>query len=193
MTAEHLRHLHALADPSRIDLFEQLRVRNRPMSTGELARLVPHARRGIQSHLAVLAEGGWIEHLRGEGRAAVWQATQRTVRWSTTDKNDPSVAQAIEDAYWVAVQRRVNRIRNYDAERQTGRWSDSWLDAAIGRDYSLWLTAEDLADLDDELAGLMERFRARSNAHRKRFETDPPADTEMVFVVLTAFPLSQET
>jgi hypothetical protein len=194
MTAErHLRHLHAMAaDPARFDLFEQLKVLERPMTTAELARLVPSARRGIQAHLAALADGEWIERVEGEGRSAVWQAPQRPIRWSEEDDSDPAVARALEDLYWIALQRRINRIRGFDAERQTGRWPAEWVSATIGRDYSLWLSAEDLHELDSSLAELFETFRERSAARRPTEGTDPAPGVELVFVTSSAFPLSRD-
>ncbi|MGL5928383.1 MAG: hypothetical protein ACRCY8_05565 [Dermatophilaceae bacterium] len=188
-----LRHLRAAADPARVDLFEQLRVEGRPMSTAELAKVVPEARRGIQSHLAALAEGEWIEHVGGQGRSAVWQTRQVPIEWAEDDDSDPAVVQAMEDLYWISLQRRINRIRRFDAERQTGEWSPEWVDAAIWRDYSLWLTAADLEELDEALTEVFERFRSRS-AERKVVAGEPfPDDAELVFVTTSAFPLRRDT
>ncbi|KRE63592.1 helix-turn-helix transcriptional regulator [Nostocoides sp. Soil756] len=194
MTAErHLRHLRAMsADPARFDLFEQLKVQERPLTTAELARLVPSARRGIQAHLSALADGEWIEHVEGEGRSAVWRAPQTPIEWAEEDDSDPAVARALEDLYWIALQRRINRIRRFDAERQTGEWPEEWLSATIGRDYSLWLSAADLRELDDALVALFEDFRARSAARRMAEGEDLPAGVELVFVTSSAFPLSRD-
>lgn len=194
MSAErHLRHLHAMsADPARLDLFEQLKVHDRPMSTAELARMVPEARGGIQAHLAALADGEWVEHLGGEGRAARWQAPQVAIEWADEDDTDPAVGRAMEDLYWMALQRRINRIRRFDAERQTGRWDETWTEASIGRDYSLWLTAEDLVELDAELVEVFERFRQRSADRKRSAGEEDPAGAELVFVTSSAFPLTRE-
>lgn len=194
MTAErHLRHLHAMAaDPARLDLFEQLKVEDRPMSTSELARVVPEARGGIQAHLAALADGDWIEHVAGEGRAAMWQAPQVSVDWADEDDTHPAVARAKEDLYWIALQRRINRIRRFDAERQTGRWPLEWVEASIGRDYSLWLSASDLGELEEGLVEVFERFRARSAARKQDASGgDLPDGAELVFLTSSAFPLSR--
>ena len=186
----HLRHLHAMAaDPARMDLFEQLRVRDRAMTTLELGRAVPEARRGIQAHLSALAEGEWVEHLDGEGRAARWQARQVPVEWADEDDSDPAIARAKEDLYWIALQRRINRIRRFDAERQTGEWSEDWVAATIGRDYSLWLTVDDVHELDEELVGVFERFRARSEQRRGCGDTGD-GGVRLVFLTTSAFPLS---
>lgn len=194
MTAErHLRHLRAMAaDPARLDLFEQLKVEDRPMSTSELARMVPEARGGIQAHLTALADGDWIEHVAGEGRAAMWRAPQVPVEWAGEDDTNPAVARAVEDLYWIALQRRINRIRRFDAERQTGLWPAEWVEASIGRDYSLWLSASDLGELDEALVELFERFRARSAARKQDVSGGGvPAGAELVFVTSSAFPLSR--
>lgn len=189
----HLRHLRAMAaDPARLDLFEQLKVLDRPMSTAELARAVPEARRGIQSHLSALAEGEWIEHLEGDGRAATWQARQLPIAWAEEDNADPAVERAIEDLYWISLQRRINRIRRFDAERQTAEWSPAWIDASIGRDYSLWLTADDLQELDQALVEVFEKFRGRSHQRRQGIPDKPPVGTELVFITASAFPLLRE-
>lgn len=186
----HLRHLHAMAaDPARLDLFEQLKVHDRPMTTAELGRAVPEARRGIQAHLTALAEGDWIEHLEGEGKTASWQARQVPIEWADEDDSDPSIARAVEDLYWIALQRRINRIRRFDAERQTGEWAEDWVAATIGRDYSLWLTVQDMSELDEALVEVFERFRARSD--RRRSQDRAGVGAELVFVTSSAFPLSR--
>lgn len=194
MSAErHLRHLHAMsADPARFDIFEQLKVQDRSMSTAELARLVPSARRGIQAHLSALADGEWIERVGGAGRAAVWQAPQVPIEWAEENGSDPAVARALEDLYWIALQRRINRIRRFDAERQTGEWSEEWVAATIGRDYSLWLSADDLHELDAALVELFEGFRRRSDARRAAEGEDVPPEVELVFVTSSAFPLPRD-
>ena len=180
------------ADPARLDLFEQLKVEDRPMSTSELARMVPEARGGIQAHLTALADGDWIEHVAGEGRAAMWRAPQAPVEWAGEDDTNPAVARAVEDLYWIALQRRINRIRRFDAERQTGLWPAEWVEASIGRDYSLWLSASDLGELDEALVELFERFRARSAARKQDVSGGGvPAGAELVFVTSSAFPLSR--
>ncbi|MBR7742722.1 hypothetical protein KC207_05390 [Phycicoccus sp. BSK3Z-2] len=188
----HLRHLHAMAaDPARMDLFEQLRVRDRPMSTLELGRAVPEARRGIQAHLSALADGEWIEHLDGEGRTARWQARQVPIEWADDDDSDPAIARAKEDLYWISLQRRINRIRRFDAERQTGEWPEDWVGATIGRDYSLWLTVDDVHELDDELVAVFERFRVRSEERRADGDAED-GGVRLVFVTSSAFPLSHD-
>ena len=188
----HLRHLHAMAaDPARLDLFEQLKVRDRAMTTTELGRAVPEARRGIQAHLNALAEGDWIEHIGGEGRTAQWQAAQVPIEWADQDDSDPAIARAKEDLYWIALQRRINRIRRFDAERQTGEWSDAWVAATIGRDYSLWLTTEDTQELDAALVDVFERFRARSEQRQEAGDREDDG-VRLVFVTTSAFPLSHD-
>ncbi|MGL5851501.1 MAG: winged helix-turn-helix domain-containing protein [Phycicoccus sp.] len=189
MDVDRLQYLRAAADPARMDLFDQLKAEGRPLSTAELARIVPEARGGIQAHLGALAEGGWIEHLGGKGRAAMWQARRVPISLSGDDGGDPAVARALDDLSWIALQRRINRIRRFDAERQTGEWSPAWVEAHISRDYSLWLTAIDLDELDDALAEVFERFKERSAERKQAAGERVSKDTELVFVTTSAFPV----
>lgn len=195
-TQRRLRHLRAMsADPARMDLFEALKVEGGPLSSAELGRRVPAARGGLQAHLRKLEEGEWVERVSGDGRQSVWQTRGGPIAWSESDVVDPDVALAVEELYWVSLQRRINRIRRFDAERQTGEWPDVWVEASIGHDYSLWLTATDLEDLEGEMVSTIEKYRLRAIAHREEAQAaaaepelaHPPA--ELVFVTLSAFPM----
>ncbi|WP_295695133.1 helix-turn-helix domain-containing protein [Lapillicoccus sp.] len=191
-----LRHLRAMsADPARMDLFEALKVEGGPMSSAELGRRVPAARGGLQAHLRKLEEGEWVERVSGGGRQSVWQTRGGPIAWSESDVVDPDVALAVEELYWVSLQRRINRIRRFDAERQTGEWPEAWVEASIGHDYSLWLTAADLEDLEGELVSTIEKYRLRALARQREVRAAaekpdrprPPA--ELVFVTISAFPM----
>lgn len=186
----YLRHLRAMAaDVARLNLFEELRIEGGPLSTAELGRRVPESRGGIQAHLSALADGEWIEHVSGVGKQATWQAKAEQVEWADVDAGIPELVRAQEDLYWITLQRRINRIRRFDAERQTGQWDEQWVAASIGRDYSLWLTATDVDELDGDLVALMERYRERSQ--RRRAERTEGA--QVVFVTASAVPLDRES
>lgn len=172
------------ADPVRLDLFEALRDEAAPMTTRDLERRVPAARGGIEHHLQMLAAGGWIALDEGSGRSATWVTSSTGVTWSEAEAADPDVALAIDELYWVAQQRRINRMRHFDAERQTGVWSAEWVEAAIGRDYLLRLTPGELAEFETEFVDLVLRYRRRATARDIAAQ-----DVERVFVTVSALPL----
>lgn len=180
-----VRQLRAMADPVRLDLFEALRDEAQPMSTIELERRVPAAKGGIEHHLQRLAEEGWISRVDGAGRSARWAPASAGVTWSDADSTDPDVAAAVDELYWVAQQRRINRLRHFDAERQNGIWPGEWVDAAIGRDYLVHMAPEDLAAFESELVDLVMKYRELSSG--KQAGATP--GVERVFVTLSAFPL----
>lgn len=180
-----VRQLQAMADPVRLDLFEALRDEAEPMSTIELERRVPASKGGIEHHLQRLAEEGWIARVAGAGRAATWSPSSTGVTWSDAESADPDVAAAIDELYWVAQQRRINRLRHFDAERQNGLWPAKWVEAAVGRDYLVHMTAEDLGAFEGELIDLVMKYRA-STTDQQAGETP---GVERVFVTLSAFPL----
>lgn len=171
------------ADPVRLDLFEALRD-EAELSTRDLERRVPAAKGGIENHLQKLAAGGWITQVGGQGRTATWRPSSSGVTWSETEAADPDVALAIDELYWVAQQRRINRMRQFDAERQTGSWPLEWVEAAIGRDYLLRLSPSELVDFESEFVDLVMRYRQRSSERKASV-----SGVERVFVTLSACPL----
>lgn len=172
------------ADPVRLDLVEALRDEQGPLTTRVLEKRVPAARGGIENHLQRLADGGWIESAGGSGRNTKWTVSASGVSWSDAESANPDVALAIDELYWVAAQRRINRMRHFDAERQTGNWNHDWVEAAIGVDYLVRLNATELAEFEEELVALVLRYRERTRGA----EVDEQG-RERVFVTCSAFPV----
>lgn len=182
---ELVRRYRSISDPVRLDIFEALRVEDRALATAEITRRVPEARRGIQSHLRQLEEGGWIEHLDGQGRDARWVHCPPRVDYAQDLSGSAEVDLAIQELYWVASQRRVARLRHFDNEMLDGVWSPEWVAASIGRDWSVRATAQDLDELDGELMTVVNNFRDRVSDR----ELTTAEDSCPVFVVISAFPL----
>lgn len=159
------------------------------MTYAELGRRIPSARRGLRAHLRGLLEGEWVRVVDGEGRDAVWAADVVSVRWAETVGDDPNVAQAVEDLWWGTMQRVIERLQAWYVQRERGQWSSSWVEASIQRDYSFWLTPTDLDDLDDEMAAVLERARARSDVNREQRDQMAGGDLGAVFVTVAGFPL----
>ncbi len=182
---ELVRRYRSISDLVRLDIFEALRVEDQALTTAEIARRVPEARRGIQSHLRQLEEGGWIQHVDGQGRDARWIHCPPRVEYAQDLSGSAEVDLAIQELYWVASQRRVARLRHFDNEMLDGVWPPEWVAASIGRDWSVRATAHDLDELDGELMTVVNNFRDRVSAR----EPTPAADSCPVFVVISAFPL----
>lgn len=172
------------ADPVRLDLMEALRDEQGPLTTKQLEERVPESRGASDTHLHRLADGGWIDHMGGKGRNASWAVAATGVSWSDAETADPDVALAIDELYWVAAQRRINRMRRFDAERQTGKWDSDWVEAAIGVDYLVRLTSAELAEFEEELIALVLRYRERTRGAAIAEE-----GRERVFVTCSAFPV----
>lgn len=182
---ELVRRYRSISDPVRLDIFEALRVEHEALTTAEIARRVPGARRGIQSHLRELEEGDWIRQVDGKGREARWVHCPPRVEYAQDLSGSAEVDLAIQELYWVASQRRVARLRHFDNEMLDGAWPPGWVAASIGRDWSVRATAEDLEELDDELMTVVNNFRDRVSAR----EPTPTEDICPVFVFISAFPL----
>jgi DNA-binding transcriptional ArsR family regulator len=68
--------LHALGDPTRLAIFEQLA--RRPLAVVELAKGLPVSRPAVSQHLRVLKEAGLVI-LRPEGARHVYQVDPKGV------------------------------------------------------------------------------------------------------------------
>lgn len=68
------RALAALADPTRRQVFEQLRAGGKPV--GEIARALPVSRPAVSQHLKVLKEAGLVED-RAEGTRRIYHIDPR--------------------------------------------------------------------------------------------------------------------
>lgn len=180
-----VRRYRSISDPVRLDIFEALRVDDEPLTTAEIVRRVPGARRGIQSHLRQMEDGHWIEHLDGEGREARWAHCPPRVEYAEDSNDEAEVEQAVQELFWVASQRRVSRLRAWDNERLEKAWPSEWMAASIGRDWSVRATAADLEELDAELTTVVNAFRDRIKARGSQ----PEAESRTVFVIVDAFPL----
>lgn len=181
-----VRHLRAMsADPVRLDLFEALRSASKPLTSAELTKRVPSARRGIRAHLEQLLAGEWIEEVSGEGRETLWAPAGTRVAYASYPGQHPDLALATDELYWISLMRRVNRIRAFDSERATGAWPQDWVDASVGRDWSVWMTVEQLESLESDLVEVFEHHRASASS-------EEDADAELVFVTLSAFPIESK-
>ncbi len=79
--------LHALGDPTRLEIFEL--IARRPRAVGEIARELPVTRPAVSQHLKVLKQAGLVTD-RAEGARRIYQV-------------DPNGVEAIRhwlDGFW---------------------------------------------------------------------------------------------
>jgi predicted ArsR family transcriptional regulator len=179
------RALRGFAHPLRMALVGLLR-REGPMTATQAAEQLGESVPSCSFHLRQLAKYGLAERVPGaDGREKPWQATARTTSWDN-GADDPSMRAATEAM-------NAQLLLHYH-ERATA-WLDqqvhessAWRSAAGFGDAMVYLTADELAALNDRLEALLGEFQQRS--------TDPaarPPGARPVALIQYAFPMDRST
>jgi predicted ArsR family transcriptional regulator len=152
------RSLRAYAHPLRMRLIGLLRTEGPLTATRAAARLgdnVPNC----SFHLRQLAKYGLVERApAADGRERPWQATAQQTSWAD-DSDDPAVRQAADQVTGVVLGLYAQRAQEYLAVR--GSEPAQWRRAAGFSDLLAHLTADELAELSDQIDALVARYDDR--------------------------------
>lgn len=178
--AEVLRERYdVLSDPTRLRLLDALLMLGEANAT-TLTRAVPSAKGAVPWQMGRLEAVGLAEVVRVDGTRKVWRARDpEPVEWAAAMAEDPQLRLAVHELERVVTLRRMWRMQRWAADREL--WPREWVDAAISRDYLLWLTPTELDQLDSRLHAAVEAAKEPSNVR--------PDDAEPVFISLTGFPV----
>lgn len=176
----------ALSDPTRLQIVEALRYRRR-LTTAELSKVTSN--RSLAHHLRTLEEAEIIRPVGERDRTrTVWEEVpigdRPQAEWDESLATNNEMTAAIRALERATTYHRISRMRTFDDQVRDGEWVDEWADAAIGRDYQLELTVDELHQLDEQLAEVLERAK---RASQKR---DSDSRTQHVFVTLAGFPVN---
>lgn len=172
--------MRALAHPDRLSILLFL-LSARSRTATECAAEIGVSPSACSYHLRELERFGYAERVdsTGDGRTRPWRAS--AVGFSVPDEwSDPSPAaraarHAIGRAELIENQRLINRYLDA-VEGLDGRWQD----AADFHTFELLVTPEELAELNEQVAGLLRDYRAPTRP-------DPPDGAAAVHVVYQAF------
>lgn len=172
-------HLRVLAHPTRLRILALLRELG-PRTASGLTEHVDEAPGTLSYHLAKLAGAGLIREAPGTGdrRQRWWQASQPMTSWDDIEfSRDPAKLAASRDLSRTIMQLYAQQHDAYLAA--TPHLGPEWVDAGLGHDRRLRLTAEQLRGLTDDLVAVAEKWQAVS---------DEAADgAEDVFLLLQAY------
>lgn len=173
--------MRALAHPVRMRLLEELTLRG-PLTATEASNYVGESPSSCSFHLRTLAKYGFIEEAEGgTGRQRPWRAVSIGSRWETTSET-PAATRAAGEALAAVVRDRDRRLlEQYLAH--TDEFDDEWRRAAFNSNYAGWLTAAELADIQDKLHELWEPYLARFADAESR-----PDDSRLVHMFAYGFP-----
>ncbi|HEY2717044.1 MAG TPA: helix-turn-helix domain-containing protein [Solirubrobacterales bacterium] len=178
------RALRAVAHPIRLELIGLLR-RSGPLTATQAAARIDESPASCSFHLRQLAKYGLVEEAGGGvGRERPWRATAITTSWAVTSA-DEDREEAVEMLSRVVVERYFEQTLAWLGQRRTE--PPEW--AAVGDigDRVLYATPEELEELQERLAELLEPFQERLADPGSR-----PAGARAVNFVQLVFPLPGE-
>jgi DNA-binding transcriptional ArsR family regulator len=169
--------IKVLAHPLRSRLLAELRL-NGPATATTLADALGTNTGATSYHLRKLASVDLVEETgEGKGRERWWRASHEMHSWFASDLGgDPD---GIAAADWLHGES-LRRFQLFAEEWFASEWDwpVEWRDAAGSSDYLLHLSASQLAEMQRELAHVVERYRG----------TTPDADSARVILSTFAFP-----
>jgi DNA-binding transcriptional ArsR family regulator len=174
----------AMAHPLRMRLVEELALRG-PLTATELAEIVGESPANCSWHLRQLARYDFVEEAGGgSGRQRPWRMVVRT---NTFDPKavDAATAAAAQDMINMWMEREFAALRAWPArEAGEGEWAHAaYLNQSLG-----WLTLDELRDLGQQMAQLMQRYLSRIADPTSR-----PAGARPVRMVAWGIPADSES
>lgn len=172
--------LRAYAHPVRMKLILALRTRG-PLTATQAGRLLGESSGTCSFHLRQLAAYGLVEETgEGTGREKPWRATATSTAWDDSPA-DPETAAAAGLLAEVLAESYFDQLMRYLEIRPTE--SEEWQRAAFLGDRFLWLTADELAELESALTAVTDKYFERT----VRPELRPPG-ARLVSVMSFGFP-----
>jgi DNA-binding transcriptional ArsR family regulator len=152
------RTMRALAHPVRIALLELLG-REGELTASGAAEILDESPGNMSWHLQTLAKYGYVEEAGGgKGRSRPWRIASVSNRFRASS-DDPEFDAAGEALGSTFAERAFARLREWGGRRAT--YSFAWRDAAFVSDSLGYLTAEEMAEVGEEIAALFGRYRDR--------------------------------
>ncbi|WP_245245227.1 helix-turn-helix domain-containing protein [Streptomyces palmae] len=153
-----------------------------PCTATQASKLTGESVASCSYHLRILAKYGLVEEApSGQGREKPWRATARFTQWPSFSE-DPVLAEASRELEGAVVERYAELMSRAVAERRTlpGEWQRGTF---IG-DQILYLTAAELAELEERLTALFRPYEDRDGDPAAR-----PEGARQVQFIRAAFPL----
>lgn len=174
--------LKGLAQPLRQKIYRQL-MQYGPLTVSDLGKRVGADPGQTSYHLRELAKRGFVTdapELARDRRERWFRATPGSTSWSSLDFTDPEGAAVADTVKAQMVIGEFESLRHYERTRE--QWPPEWQNAAMSTDSFLRLTPAELAELNQELLAVVERW---TNATRDR---PLDGDRHSVLVFFHSFP-----
>jgi DNA-binding transcriptional ArsR family regulator len=176
------RALRALAHPVRMDLMGLLR-RGGPVTATQAGEEIGESAASCSFHLRQLAKYGLVEEAGGgRGRERPWRATAISTEWAARGPDEETDAAGALLSRVVVERYMQNAIAWLE---RRGSEDPQWVEAAPINDALVYMTPEELHELDVNIRALLEPYLQRIE------KAEPPApEARPVNVIALAFPLA---
>lgn len=151
--------LRALAHPLRVEILAVIDELGEATAT-QIAEHVGESPSNCSFHLRTLAKAGFIERGQTKGTSKPW----KSVHSSRDLRPEPGNLQSIRTSATVAalyVQHEANRVVDFLTRHGLG--DEEWIRGTTVNSSAFWATAEELAELANDIAHLTDRFRSRTD------------------------------
>jgi hypothetical protein len=150
--------LRALAHPLRWKLFD-LVFREGTATATRCAELTGESVASCSYHLNILGKYGYLEQVPGSGKEKPWRSvsTRQDLSAPGPDLEDQRASEAATEAF---LEYEFDRLRTWWQRRETE--PPEWRDATGVAGSTMWVTAEELRQIHDELTPILRRYTQRS-------------------------------
>jgi len=143
--------LRAMAHPLRLRVIEELGL-DGPLTATELAERVDESPSNLSWHLRQLAKHGYVEEVDVPGRRRPWRLTSMSHDFGDELEGD---ARAAATALMAIVERHDLQAQHEYQLRESAE-PQEWRDAAFRASAIAWLTAEELAAVNQAIYDVLE-------------------------------------
>jgi predicted ArsR family transcriptional regulator len=158
------RAMRALAHPLRVALLEAIG-RDGEITATRAAELLGESPGNMSWHLQTLAKYGFVEETgEGRGRSRPWRTTNAARRFDTAmpDAETAAAGEALERTF---LERTFNQMTQWWSRRLT--YPLKWRRAAFMSENITYLTAEELAEITEEIVALYDRYMDREDKKKR--------------------------
>jgi DNA-binding transcriptional ArsR family regulator len=156
--------MRALAHPLRVALLEAMR-RDGEITATRAAELLDESPGNMSWHLQTLARYGFVEEAgEARGRSRPWRLISDRHRFDT-GMSDPDAVIAGEALERTFLERTMDQLREWWSRRPT--YPPKWRRAAFVTNTVVYLTAEELSAVMDEVTSIYDRHRERDEQEQR--------------------------
>ena len=150
--------LRALAHPLRWKLFDIV-FREDTATATRCAELTGESVASCSYHLNILGKYGYIEQVPGTGKEKPWRSidTRQDLSAPGPELEDQLAAEAATEAF---LDHEFDRLRAWQRRRDTE--PPAWRNASGLGGSTMWVTAEELQQIHDEIWPMLSRYTERS-------------------------------